>query len=143
MLMHVILTHDMLCSHNTVVLNKTIEVLSEITEQLLNVEQLLNDSETALATIIERDAHFRNISDIVELALDDARIRYDYSEPFLHNRTQENITVNDINNELKMLQLILQELYALSSNVSLTVNNTLIYNRNLNDNITRLKVLHI
>ena len=143
MLIHVILTHNMLCSHNTVVLNKTIEVLSEITEQLLNVEQLLNDGETALATIIERDAHFRNISDIVELALDDARIRYDYSEPFLHNRTQENITVNDINNELKMLQLILQELYALSSNVSLTVNNTLIYNRNLNDNITRLKVLHI
>ena len=109
----------------------------------MNVEQLLNNSEIALATIIDRNAHFSNISDVVDLALDDARIRYNYSEPFLQNRTQENITVNDINDELKMLQLILQDLYALSSNISLTINNTLIYNSNLNDNVTRLQVLCI
>ena len=109
----------------------------------MNVEQLLNDSEVALATIIERNGNFNNISNIVDQALDDARIRYNYSKPFIDNRTQENITVNNISSELKMLQLILQDLYALSSNISLTVNNTLVYNRILDDNITRLQVLHI
>lgn len=118
-------------------------MLSEVTEQLMNVEQLLNESEVALATIIERNAHFNNISNIVDQALDDARIRYNYSKPFIYNRTQENITVNNISSELKMLQLILQDLYGLSLNVSLTVNNTLVYNRILDDNITRLQVLHI
>ena len=126
---------------NTAELNKTTQVLSEVTEQWMSIEQLLSDSQTTLVTIIERNAYFNNISNTVDQALNNSKIRNDNSEVFLQNRTQENITVHGISNQLKMLQAVLEDIYSLSSNVSSTVNNTLVYNRNLNKNITRLQVL--
>lgn len=113
---------------------------SEVTEQLMSIQKLLNDSDAALVAITERNAYFNNISNIVDQALNDAKIRRDYSQSFLHNRTQENITVSNITNELKMLQTVLQDIYALSLNVSSTVNNIVINNKNLSDNITTLQV---
>ena len=116
-------------------------MLSEVTERLKDVEQLLIDSEAALVTVTERNANFYNISSTVNKELDDARMRDSISQSFLHNRTTESVRVNNISSQLEMLQTILQDIYSVSVNVSTTVNNTVIYNRNLNSNITRLQVL--
>ena len=126
---------------NTAILDKATEVLSEVTERLKNVEQLLNDSEAVLVTVIERNADFYNVNSTVNMALDDVKMRDSNSRSFLHNRTMESISVNNISNHLEMLQTILQDIHSVSVNVSTTVNNTVIYNRNLDSNITRLQVL--
>ena len=139
---HPLCWHNVLCTYdNAAELNKTTQVLSEVTEQWMSIEQLLSDSQTTLVTIIERNAYFNNINNTVDQALNNSKIRNDNSEVFLQNRTQENITVHGISNQLKMLQAVLEDIYSLSSNVSSTVNNTLVYNRNLNKNITGLQVL--
>ena len=129
------------CCINTAILDKATQVLSEVTEKLKNVEQLLNDSEAALVTVTERNADFYNVNNTVNKGLDDANMRDSNSRSFLHNRTMENISVSNISNHLEMLQTILQDIHSVSVNVSTTVNNTVIYNRNLDSNITRLQVL--
>ena len=122
-------------------LDKAAQALSEVTERLKNVEQLLNDSEATLVTVTERNANFYNISSTVNNELDDAKMRDSISQSFFHNRTMENIRVNNISSQLEMLQTILQDIYSLSINVSTTVNSTVINNKNLDSNITRLQVL--
>ena len=121
-------------------LDKATQLLSEVTEKLKNVEQSFNDSEIALVTITERNVTFSNINNTVNRELNDAKMRDDISMSFLHNRTMENIRVNNISTQLEILQEVLQHIHSISVNVSTTVNNTVIYNSNLNSNITRLQV---
>ena len=121
-------------------LDKATQLLSEATEKLKDVEQSFNDSEIVLVTITERNANFNNINITVNRELKDAKMRDNVSKSFLHNRTMENIRVNNLSTQLEMLQEILQHIHSISVNVSTTVNNTIIYNSNLNSNITRLQV---
>lgn len=125
----------------TVTLNKITQVVSEVDKALMNISQLLSNSEAGLVAIIERNEKFHNISRIVNQTLDDAKTKFDYSWLFLHNRTLEDISVNNISKQLKTLQEILQDKHSLLSNVSTEINNTIIYNRH--NNITRLQVLYI
>lgn len=129
------------CYINTATLDKATQMLSEVTERLKNVEQLLNDSEAALVTVTERNADFNNVNSTVNKALDDAKMRGSNSQLFLHNRTMESISVNNISSHFETLQTFLQDIHSVSVNVSTTVNNTVIYNRNLDSNITALQVL--
>jgi len=109
-------------------LDKATQLLSEVTEKLKNVEQSFNDSEIALVTITERNVTFSNINNTVNRELNDAKMRDDISKSFLHNRTMENIRVNNISTQLEILQEVLQHIHSIS------------VNSNLNSNITRLQV---
>jgi len=126
---------------NTAVLNKTTGVLSEVTEILMNVVQLLNHGQAALTTIIERNNNFSNINSMVDGALDDAKMKFNDSQSFLQARIMDEITINNISRQLKLLQKILEDKNLQLLNVSLTVNDTINYNRDLSINITSLQVL--
>lgn len=126
---------------NAAVLNKTTGVLSEVTEILANVVQLLNNGQAALITITERNVDFSNISSMVDRALDNANMKYNDSQSFLLARMMDEITVNNISRQLEVLQTILEDKHLQLLNVSLTINNTINYNRDLDINITRLQVL--
>lgn len=126
--------------YNTAAVDKATQVFSKVTKRLMIVEQLLNKSEAALVAITERNANFSSISSMVHKALDDAKIRHNDSQSFLQGRMLDNITANNVNNQLTMLLNILQDQLFLSSNVLSTINNTVIYNKNLALNITRLQV---
>ena len=110
-------------------------------ETLIDVVQLLNDSEAALVTIKERNVNFSTINSMVNGKLQDAKMKLNDSQSFLQNRTLENTRINNVSNQLKMLQAILQDKYSLSSNVSSILDDIIINNTNLNNNISRLQVL--
>ena len=121
-------------------LDQVIYLSSNLSEGLLQVIQLLTNSEEQLSIITGRSMNISVINTTVSETFQQAEVRFSQSELFEQDRLSDNITTNNISVQLRYLEEFLTEEYSLLLNVTSTINHTSMGNSDLASKLHSLQV---
>jgi len=122
------------------VLDQVIYLSSNLSEGLLQVIQLLTNSEEQLSIITGRSMNISVINTTVSETFQQAEVRFSQSELFEQDRLSDNFTTNNISVQLRYLEEFLTEEYSLLLNVTSTINHTSMGNSDLASKLHSLQV---
>ena len=121
-------------------LDQVIYLSSNLSEGLLQVIQLLTNSEEQLSIITGRSMNISVINTTVSETFQQAEVRFSQSELFEQDRLSDNFTTNNISVQLRYLEEFLTEEYSLLLNVTSTINHTSMGNSDLASKLHSLQV---